>query len=77
MHRKVSAGVDRSENGGMSSEKLVRIQLTECPRFPEQRSSTPGEAALTRGHIGVVDGLLVNIPVLGYYRYELGRDALS
>ena len=24
--------------------------------------------------IGVTDGLQVNIPVLGMYRYELGRD---
>ncbi len=36
------AGAHRSENGGMSSEKLVRIQLAKCPRFLGQRSSSPG-----------------------------------
>ena len=35
-------GAVRSENGGISSVKLVRIQLAECPRFLEQRSSAPG-----------------------------------
>ena len=43
------AGADRSENAGMSSEKLVGIQFAECPRFPEQRSSTQGKTTLRRG----------------------------
>ena len=65
LDRKVSSGVTRSENGGISSVKLVRIQLSECPRFHQQRSSADGQATLRRGLIGVTDGLQVNIPVLG------------
>ena len=33
----------------MSSETLVRIGGAECPRFPEQRSSTQGQSVLRRG----------------------------
>src|ERR1700751_5679266 len=31
-----------SENAGMSNERGVRIPSTDCPRFPEQRSSAQG-----------------------------------
>ena len=35
-------GADRSENAGMSSEILVRIQDAEYPRFPPQCKSAEG-----------------------------------
>ncbi len=60
----------------MSSEMGVRIPHPEYPRFPWPRSSSMGEAILRSGHskYGVADGLPVNIPVLGFIRYDLGRD---
>ena len=65
------SGAVRSENVGISSEMEVRILYTECPRFPTQRSSTWGKAALRRGwcNAGVVDGSQVDIPVLTCGRY--------
>ena len=44
--RATCGGVVGSENAGMSSERKVRILSTVCSRFPTQRSSTWGEAAL-------------------------------
>ncbi len=38
----VSRGRLGSENAGMSNERGVRIPSTDCPRFPEQRSSAQG-----------------------------------
>ena len=66
----------RSENAGMSSEIKVKIFYPECPRFPHPRSSCAGKATLRRAPFlaGVPDGLLVDIPVLGSVRYDLGRD---
>ena len=59
-------GAVRSENVGISSEMEVRILYTVCPRFPTQRSSTWGKAALRSGwcNAGVADGLQADIPVL-------------
>ena len=37
-----SRGALGSENVGMSNERGVRIPSTDCPRFPEQRSSAQG-----------------------------------
>ena len=52
-----------SENAGMSNERGVRIPSTDCPRFPEQRSSAQGQSGPKARPKGVVDGQRVDIPV--------------
>ena len=58
-----SAGADRSENAGVSSEKYVRIIFTDRPRFPGEGSSALGKSGPKMRPTGVVDGQLVDIPV--------------
>ena len=58
-----SGGRLRSENAGVSNERGVRIPSTDCPRFPEQRSSAQGQSGPKARPRGVADGRLVDIPV--------------
>src|SRR4051794_40492082 len=58
-----SRGCFRSENAGVSNERGVRIPSTDCPRFPEQRSSAQGQSGPKARPKGVVDGQRVDIPV--------------
>ena len=58
-----SAGADRSENAGVSSEKYVRIIFTDRPRFPGEGSSALGKSGPKTRPKGVADGQLVDIPV--------------
>src|SRR5919112_1396396 len=60
---KPSRGGLRSENAGVSNERGVRIPSTDCPRFPEQRSSAQGQSGPKARPKGVVDGQRVDIPV--------------
>ena len=60
---KPSRGGFRSENAGVSNERGVRIPSTDCPRFPEQRSSAQGQSGPKARPKGVVDGQRVDIPV--------------
>lgn len=59
-----SRGAHRRENAGVSSETWVRIPRTENPRFPEEGSSALGKSGPKARPRGVVDGKLVNIPIL-------------
>ena len=58
-----SAGADRSENAGVSSEKYVRIIFTDRSRFPGEGSSALGKSGPKTRPTGVADGQLVHIPV--------------
>ena len=57
-----SVGAYRSENAGVSSEMLVRIQHTVRPRFPGAGSSALGKSGPKARPKGVVDGQQVDIP---------------
>ena len=61
-----SGGAIRSENAGVSSEMLVRIQHTDRPRFPGDGSSALGKSGPKARPKGVADGQLVDIPVPAY-----------
>ena len=50
----------------MSSESKVRNFAVECPRFPGEGSSSQGKSGPKMRPKGVVDGQLVDIPVLPY-----------
>ena len=63
-----------SENAGMSNERGVRIPSTDCPRFPEQRSSAQGQSGPKARPKGVVDGQRVDIPVPRRVRYDRWGD---
>src|ERR1041384_615080 len=69
-----SRGGSRSENAGMSNERGVRIPSTDCPRFPEQRSSAQGQSGPKARPKGVVDGQRVDIPVPRRVRYDRWGD---
>ena len=58
-----SSGAYRSENAGVSSEMLVRIQHTVRPRFPGAGSSALGKSGPKTRPKGVADGQQVDIPV--------------
>ena len=59
-----TCGRNRSENAGISSESKVRIFAVENLRFPGEGSSTQGKSGPKARPKGVVDGQLVEIPVL-------------
>ncbi len=59
----------------MSSGTWVRIPRTENPRFPEEGSSALGKSGPKARPKGVVDGQLVDIPVLDMIVME-GRSRL-
>ena len=59
-----TCGRSSSENAGMSSESEVRIFTVENPRFPGEGSSSQGKSGPKARPKGVVDGQLVEIPVL-------------
>ena len=69
-----SRGGRRSENAGVSNERGVRIPSTDCPRFPEQRSSTQGQSGPKARPKGVADGQRVDIPVPRRVRYDRWGD---
>ena len=58
-----SVGAYRSENAGVSSEMLVRIQHTVRPRFPGAGSSALGKSGPKTRPKGVADGQQVDIPI--------------
>ena len=62
-HSGSGGGAQRSENAGVSSEMLVRIQHTVRPRFPGAGSSALGKSGPKTRPKGVADGQLVDIPV--------------
>jgi hypothetical protein len=59
-----TCGRSRSENAGISSASKVRIFTIENPRFPGEGSSAQGKSGPKARPKGVVDGQLVDIPVL-------------
>ena len=50
----------------MSSENYVRIIMVENLRFPGEGSSSQGKSGPKMRPKGVIDGQLVDIPVLPY-----------
>ena len=58
-----TAGALRSENAGVSSASLVRIQATVCLRGPGSSSSSQGKSGPKARPKGVADGQQVYIPV--------------
>ena len=58
-----TAGRDRRENAGISSESKVRIFAVESLRFPEEGSSSQGKSGPKPRTIVVGAGQLVDIPV--------------
>ena len=61
-HTVRSAGVNTSENAGMSSENYVRIIMVENLRFLEEGSSAQGKPGAKARPKGVVDAHTVEIP---------------
>jgi hypothetical protein len=59
-----TCGRSSSENAGISSESKVRIFAVENLRVPGEGSSTQGKSGPKARPKGVVDGQLVEIPVL-------------
>ena len=59
-----TAGRDRRENAGISSESKVRIFAVESLRFPGEGSSAQGKSGPKARPKGVVDGQQVKIPAL-------------
>ena len=59
-----TCGRSSSENAGMSSESEVRIFTVENLRVPGEGSSSQGKSGPKARPKGVVDGQLVEIPVL-------------
>ena len=59
-----TCGRGSSENAGISSESEVRIFTVENPRVPGEGLSTQGKSGPKARPKGVVDGQLVEIPVL-------------
>ena len=59
-----TCGRSSSENAGISSESKVRIFAVESLRFPGEGSSAQGKSGPKARPKGVVDGQLVEIPVL-------------
>ena len=75
-HTVRSGGASGSENAGVSSEMQVRILHTDRPRFPGEGSSALGKSGPKARPKGVVDGQLVDIPVLDMIVME-GRSRLT
>ena len=65
-----SGGAIRSENAGVSSEMLVRIQHTDRPRFPGEGSSSLGKSGPKARLKSVVDEQQVDIPAPAYQMME-------
>ena len=63
-HTERSGGEHGSENAGVSSEMQVRILHTDSLRIPGEGSSALGKSGPKTRLKGVVDGQLVDIPVL-------------
>ena len=59
-----SAGRDRRETAGISSESKVRIFAVESLRFPGEGSSAQGKSGPKERPKGVSDGQQVTIPSL-------------
>ena len=62
-HTVRSAGEQRRENAGISSERKVRILPAENLRIPEEGSSAQGKPGPKVRPRGVTDGQLVENPV--------------
>ena len=58
-----TAGRDRRENAGISSESKVRILAVESLRFPGEGSSAQGKSGTKARPKGVADDQQVDIPV--------------
>ena len=59
-----TAGRNRRENAGISSESGVRISTVENLRVPEEGLSSQGKSGPKARPRGVADGQQVEIPVL-------------
>ena len=59
-----TAGRDRRENAGISSESKVRILAVESLRFPGEGPSAQGKSGPKERPRGVSDGQQVKIPAL-------------
>ena len=75
-HTERSAGRDRRENAGISSESMVRIHAIESLRFPGEGSSAQGKSGPKVRPKGVADGQQVEIPALQIY-LKSTRDAVE
>ena len=62
-----TAGRNRRENAGISSESMVRIHAVESLRFPGEGSSAQGKSGPKERPKGVSDGQQVEIPALRLY----------
>ena len=62
-----TAGRDRRENAGISSESMVRIFAVESLRFPGEGSSAQGKSGPKERPKSVSDGQQVEIPALPKY----------
>ena len=69
-----TAGRDRRENAGISSESKVRILAVENLRFLGEGSSAQGKSGPKVRPKGVADGQQVKIPALPNYLKD-ARDA--
>ena len=72
-----TAGRDRRENAGISSESKVRILAVESLRFPGEGSSAQGKSGPKARPKGVADGQQVKIPALSIYLkalYDTGEE---
>ena len=61
----------------MSSESKVRIFAVECLRFPGEGLSSQGKSGPKMRPKGVVDGQLVDIPVLPHIDKDRCRDTVG
>ena len=59
-----TAGRDRRENAGISSESMVRIHAIESLRFPGEGSSAQGKSGPKVRLKSVADGKQVKSPAL-------------
>ena len=66
-HTERSAGRDRRENAGISSESMVRIHAIESLRVPGEGSSAQGKSGPKERPKGVTDGQQVEIPAPPIY----------
>ena len=74
-----SAGRDRRENAGISSESMVRIHAIESLRFPGEGSSAQGKSGPKERPKSVSDGQQVEIPALWIYLksvYDTGVEEM-
>ena len=67
-----TCGALGSENAGISSESVVRINAVECLRIPGEGLSSQGKSGPKSRPKGVDDGQQVEIPVPPHFRLSNG-----